>query len=117
MMERRRLWQMWWSGLFAAAACVHVLRTLANVPVVIGTMAIPIWVGWVVFPLAGFVSGWLMRIALKRRSEPIPLRPSAIVPGGLHPKSMSREELEPAGQRERGSPAKGPDWGDDWMDD
>ena len=65
-METRRLWRMWWSGVFAVAAFVHGLRAMAHIPVTIGTVAVQIWVSWVVFPVAGFIAGWLMRIALAR---------------------------------------------------
>ena len=62
-MERRRLWMMWWSGLLAAATFVHLLRTMTGLPVMIGTVAIPLWVSWVIVPVAGVLSLWLVRRA------------------------------------------------------
>ena len=62
-MDRRRLWLMWWSGLLAAATFVHLLRTLTGLPVVIGALAVPVWVSWVVVPTAGGVSLWLVQKA------------------------------------------------------
>jgi hypothetical protein len=106
---------MWWSGVFAVAAFVHLLRALANMPVTIGTVAIPMWVSWVVFPVAGFISGWLMRIALERK-EQRPFQQPPIAPGGLHPKSAGKEEPQHAGQTSRGQ-AEAPDWGNAWPED
>ena len=96
-METRRLWRMWWSGAFAVAAFVHLMRALANIPVTIGTVTIPIWVSWMVCPVAGLISGWLMRIALERKQRLPPLPPTTTL-GGLHPKSMGTEEPQHAGQ-------------------
>ena len=62
-----RLWMMWWSGVFAVAAFVHLMRTLTNVSVVVGSLSIPRWLSWAVFPLAGLAAGWLMRRALANR--------------------------------------------------
>ena len=62
-MERRRLWMMWWSGLLAAATFVHLFRTMTGVGVTIGSVAIPLWVSWVVVPIAGCCSLWLVRKA------------------------------------------------------
>ncbi len=115
-METRRLWRMWWSGVFAVAAFIHLMRALANLPVSIGTLAIPIWVSWVVFPLAGVLSGWLMRLALERK-EPIPPRPPTMTPGGLHPKSMGKEEPQHVGQTYCGIQAGAADLSDDWPGD
>lgn len=62
-MERRGLWLMWWSGLLAAATFVHLLRTMTGVPVTIGAVEVPLWVSWVVVPVAGGASLWLVRKA------------------------------------------------------
>ena len=62
-MERRQLWLMWWSGLFAAATFVHLLRVALGVDVAIGALHIPMWLSWVIFPLAGAVSLGLVRKA------------------------------------------------------
>mgnify|MGYP001578549838 CR=1 FL=1 len=64
-METRRLWRMWWSGLFALVSASHLIRSLGGIPVTIGTVSIPLWLSWVVFPIAGAVSGWLMSMALR----------------------------------------------------
>jgi len=61
MMDRRRLWLMWWSGLLAAACFVHLLRVMVGLPVRFGTWQVPMEVSWIVFPLAGLVSLWLVR--------------------------------------------------------
>lgn len=62
-MERRGLWLMWWSGLLAAATFVHLLRTMTGVPVTIGAVEVSLWVSWVVVPVAGGASLWLVRKA------------------------------------------------------
>ncbi len=62
-MDRRRLWMMWWSGLLAAATFVHLLRTITGGPVVVGSMAVPLRVSWVIVPVAGGASVWLVRQA------------------------------------------------------
>lgn len=62
-METRRLWLMWWSGLLAAGTFIHLLRTMTGLPVTIGTVAIPLWVSWVIVPIAGGASLWLLRRA------------------------------------------------------
>jgi hypothetical protein len=64
-METRRLWMMWWSGLLAAATFVHLVRAMTGVPVTIGSVAIPLWLSWVVVPVAGVVSLWLVRKACR----------------------------------------------------
>ena len=53
----------------AVAALIHLMRALANIPVTIGTVAIPMWVSWVIFPLAGGLAGWLMRLALETKGS------------------------------------------------
>ena len=113
-METWRLWRMWWSGLFALAAFVHLLRALANVPVAIGMVAIPRWVSWVVVPVAGLMSGWLMRIALKRREQVSSHRPPTMAAGDLHLKSMGKEEPRHAGQTYCEIQVGATEWGDDW---
>jgi hypothetical protein len=62
-MERQRLWMMWWSGLFAAATFVHLLRVALGLDVAIGALHVPMWLSWVIFPLAGAVSLGLVRKA------------------------------------------------------
>jgi len=62
-MERRRLWMMWWAGLLAAVTFVHLIRTMTGLPVTIGSVAIPLWLSWVIVPVAGFLSLWLVRQA------------------------------------------------------
>lgn len=64
-METRRLWMMWWSGALGLAAFAHMLRALAGVTLSVGTVSIPVWVSWVVFPAAGIASMWLMRRSLE----------------------------------------------------
>lgn len=115
-METWRLWRMWWSGVFAVAAFVHLMRALANLSVTIGTVAIPMWVSWAVFPIAGFIAGWLTRIALERKPQ-TPPRPPPMASGGLHPKSAGKEELQHAGQTYCGIQAGASDLSDDWPDD
>ena len=60
-MDARRLWMMWWSGLLAAATFVHLLRAMTGMPVTIGPVAVPLWVSWVIVPLAGGLSLELVR--------------------------------------------------------
>lgn len=115
-METRRLWMMWWSGIFAVAAFVHLMRVLANLPITIGTVAIPMWVSWMVCPVAGVVSGWLMRIALEGKPR-LPPRPFMMPLGGLHPKSAEKKDPQPAGQTYCGIQAGAADLSDDWPED
>lgn len=96
-MDTRRLWRMWWSGIFTVAAFVHLMRGLANIPVTIGTTAIPIWVSWVVFPVTGFMAGWLMRIALARKQQ-LPPQSPRLASGGSYPESLGKEEPRHASQ-------------------
>ena len=62
-METRRLWMMWWSGVFAMAAFVHLLRALSGVLLVVGTVSIPVGVSWAVVLTGGAAASWLMRLA------------------------------------------------------
>lgn len=62
-MERRRLWMMWWAGLLAAATFVHLLRLATGLSVTIGTTSVPLWPSWVIVPVAGGLSLWLVRKA------------------------------------------------------
>ena len=90
-MNTRRLWMMWWSGVFSVATFVHLMRALSGVSVAIGRVSIPLSVSWVVFPITGFMAGWLMRKALEAK-EPMPHRPPWMALGGLHPKSLGKPE-------------------------
>ena len=60
-MDPRRLWMMWWSGLLAAAAFVHLLRAMLGMAVTVGTVEIPLRVSWIAGPVAGALSLWLAR--------------------------------------------------------
>jgi hypothetical protein len=62
-MERHRLWKMWWSGALAAATFAHLLRTMTGAAVTIGSAEVPLWVSWVIVPVAGGASLWLVRRA------------------------------------------------------
>ena len=62
-MGRRQLWLMWWSGLLAAATVVHLLRVMTGIGVMVGATVVPLWVSWVIFPVAGGASLWLIRNA------------------------------------------------------
>lgn len=62
-MDSRRLWMMWWSGLLAAATFAHLLRTMTGAAVTIGSAEVPLWVSWVIVPVAGGASLWLVRRA------------------------------------------------------
>ena len=90
-MDTRRLWRMWWSGVCSVVAVGHLVRTFGQVPVTIGTARIPIWVSWVIVPLAGAAAGWLMRTALEATEPPAPLPPWERL-GGCHPKTVAHEE-------------------------
>ncbi len=59
-MDARSLWRMWWSGFFGLAGGVHLVRAVTGLPLAVGGTAIPLWVSWVVFPLAGLTSAWLI---------------------------------------------------------
>jgi hypothetical protein len=77
------------------AGAAHVLRALANLPLAIGTVAVPIWVSWVVFPLAGLAAGWLMRHGLEPEAHGPPLPPWERL-GGCHPATLVRESQDTA---------------------
>lgn len=62
-MTRRQLWMMWWSGLLAAMTFVHLLRIVTGVPVRIGAFDVPLWPSWIIVPVAGGLSLWLVRTA------------------------------------------------------
>ena len=97
-MDTRRLWLMWWAGIFAAATIVHLMRALSGASVVIGTISIPLWVSWTVVPLAGCISGWLMRLALEE-DKPMCPRPPASASGEPRPTAKQTEEAsQPAEQ-------------------
>ncbi len=115
-MDTRRLWSMWWSGVFALAAGVHLVRTLAHIPVTIGTVAIPMWVSWVVCPIAGVLSAWLARIALEKQ-QPTPPRPPTMALGDFHPKAAGKDEPQHAGQTSGGTRPGAPEWGNDRPDE
>ena len=67
-METRRLWQMWWSGVFAVGAVGHLIRLIAQATVVVGGVAIPLWVSAVVAAAAGTAAALLFSAARGRRS-------------------------------------------------
>ena len=54
---------MWWSGLLATATFAHLLRTMTGLSVTIGSVAIPLWVSWIIVPVTGLISLWLIRKA------------------------------------------------------
>lgn len=91
-MDTRRLWIMWWSGLLAIVAFVHLLRSVLGLSVLIGTVAIPLWVSWVVFPLASGGSLWLARRARRARVQPAYRVSGAWGLGGCRPMSSEEED-------------------------
>lgn len=96
-MSTRRLWMMWWSGVFALATVVHLMRALANIPLIVGPVHVAVWISWVIFPLTGLAAVWLMRHALEFE-ERLPPPPWERL-GGCHPKSAAKEaEFQHAGQ-------------------
>ena len=62
-MEKRRLWMMWWSGLLAAATFVHLMRAMMEVPLRVAAIDVPLWISWLIVPVAGGLSLWLIRRA------------------------------------------------------
>ncbi len=69
-MDTRRLWMMWWSGVFTVVASVHVVRVVGHLSVVVGAVNLPMWISWVLFPLAGLAAGWLLARALANNNQP-----------------------------------------------
>jgi hypothetical protein len=47
--------------IFGLIAGAHVVRALGDVPVQLGTAAIPVWVSWVGAVVAGALSVWAFR--------------------------------------------------------
>jgi hypothetical protein len=92
-MDARRLWMMWWSGLFAVVAAVHAVRAAASLPVLIGSVEIGLWISWLVFPAAAALSLILLRRA--RAAKPASAGPRAPWEqlGGCHPCTRSADEL------------------------
>ena len=95
---------MWWSGAFALAALAHLLRAVSRVPVVVGSLSIPLWVSWLIAPLAGFASSGLVRRALEKQAGVFAQPPLPCL-GGCHPKSMEHVRTTP--EREPGVRAYG----------
>ena len=88
-METRRLWRMWWSGLLAIVTFAHLLRAVMGVPVTVGTIALPLWISWVIFPLAGMGSLWFARRARGVGARPVPRAPRTGGGGCCHPTSST----------------------------
>ena len=66
-MEQRALSSMWWSGFFALATGVHLLRAILQVPLQVGATEVPLWLSWVVAVIAGALS-----VACARRAGVLP---------------------------------------------
>ena len=97
-MHQRKLWRMWWSGILATLTFGHLLRVLGDIPVTIGAIAIPIWVNWAIFLLAGLGSAWLMGWALEAE-EPAPQpRPPWMALGGYHPTVLAKADHRENGE-------------------
>lgn len=62
-MSARRLWMMWWSGAFATATFVHLIRVMSGASLVVGAVTIPLWISGVIVVAAGPLSLWLMQRA------------------------------------------------------
>jgi len=84
---------MWWSGVLGMVTFGHLFRALGGFPVTIGVVHVPVWVSWMVFPVTGFVSAWLIRRSLDMSEPHVPPPPPWNRLGGLHPRSIASEEL------------------------
>ena len=91
-MQMRPLWRMWWGGGLAMLSVGHLGRAFSQALAAIGSVTIPEWVSWVVFPSAGLAAVWLMRPALEERAEAqTPALPPWERLGGCHPKVAAKE--------------------------
>ena len=86
-METRRVWRMWWSGLFSMAALGHLARAFGHVPVMIGAVRIPVWVSWVVVPLCWKATSQVRLWPPTDRVAPVVPTALAAVPAA-HPESL-----------------------------
>lgn len=75
---KQQLWMMWCSGAFGLAAMLHLVRTAAGWPLVIGPWSVPLGMSAVLWPMAATVSAWL---TLRARPWQAPAaRPSRMPP-------------------------------------
>ena len=87
-MKTRTGWMMWWSGCFATATFIHLLRVMTGLPVTIGAWAVPIWISWVILALAGGISVWLVQRAMADQTGP-PRQPWEL--GSHRPKAPGQQ--------------------------
>lgn len=52
-------------GIFGVVAAVHIMRLIYHWPVHVAEFAIPYWLSWLGVGLAGSLSVWAFRQALK----------------------------------------------------
>lgn len=87
---KQQLWMMWCSGAFGLAAMLHLVRTAAGWPLVIGPWSVPLGMSAVLWPMAATVSAWL---TLRAR----PWQASAARPSRMPPLEVPvGEERAPA---------------------
>ncbi len=69
-MERRRVWLIWGSGVFATVGLVHLVRAGVDVSLVVAGKAVALWVSWLVGMLAVAASIalaiWASRVGSRR---------------------------------------------------
>lgn len=53
-------------AIFALVALAHVLRIVMGWSVMVGSWAVPMWVSWVAFLVAGGLSYFALSLALRR---------------------------------------------------
>ena len=53
--------------IFLIVAILHLVRAINWLPLVIGIWEAPIWLSWVAFVIAGFMSYWSFKLAGKKK--------------------------------------------------
>lgn len=49
------------AGIFALVAVAHVCRAVAQVPIQVGSMSVPMWASWVAAVVTGALAVWAYR--------------------------------------------------------
>lgn len=57
------------SVVFSVVALAHLLRAVRNVPLLLGTFAVPVWASWVAAIVAATLAVWGFRLASSATSQ------------------------------------------------
>jgi hypothetical protein len=53
--------------IFLIVSILHLLRAISGLPLILGVWEFPIWLSWLAFIIAGFMSYWGFKLVRKKK--------------------------------------------------